>query len=334
MKPLNKSEISNILFITLSNIGDVILTLPVLDVLAADFPNADISVLVGPRAESLFNGNPRIDKLHIYDKHAPIWVKLKLLWKLRKSKFDLVVDLRNTAIPFLINAKYRTFALTDKDPCRHMKDKHLDLLRTVYKFDNVLREQKALYVEEGDEIYAQNLLHQNVKNDRFVVIAPGAADHRKRWPAAYYAQLADRIILSYGIAVVFVGDEKDKAIAEMIIRSMGNHGVNLCGQLTLPQLVHIMRQAVLAIGNDTGPLHVASYLDIPVLAFFGPTEPLQYGPWSSNCLYIKAKDTCEACVKKDNKIVHTCMEKLRPVNVLDAFVIQGRSVKFKFNDKY
>ena len=105
---LNKSEINKILVISLTNIGDVILTFPVIDILKEDFPSAKLSIVIGPKAESLFCDNPHLEKVHIFNKHQLPFKTLRWVLGMRKEHFDLVVDLRNTAIPFMISPRYRT----------------------------------------------------------------------------------------------------------------------------------------------------------------------------------------------------------------------------------
>ena len=98
--------VNKILFITLSNIGDVILTLPVLDYLREEFPHSDITVMVGPRPKEVFENNPNIDRLIVYDKHLRLNEKIRLFNELKKENFDMVVDLRNTLYGALLPARY------------------------------------------------------------------------------------------------------------------------------------------------------------------------------------------------------------------------------------
>ncbi|MBF0478616.1 MAG: glycosyltransferase family 9 protein [Candidatus Omnitrophica bacterium] len=325
--PLDRSKIHNILLITLSNIGDVILTLPVFDVLSADFPDADISILVGPRAKELFSENRSVSKLYVYDKHAPVFRKLKLIGKLRKAKFDLVIDLRHTIIPFLI-ASPTSINLSNVQKNLHMKDKHLNQLCTAYEFEEFPREKKGLDIGEKDVAYVQNLFRARGGADRYVVIVSGAADHRKRWSADDYTRLADHLAEKYRVKIIFAGGVSDMDLTEQIIHDMKYSAINLCGQLTLLQLAYVIKQAVMVIGNDTGPLHIASYFDVPVLALFGPTDPSLYGPWGANGLFLKSKAVCLACQKKNNKIEHGCMKNLHLAEVIKSFEIKGREVKF------
>ena len=120
----------NILVITLSNFGDVILTTPVIMTLAKKFPQARITVVVGPRARGVLQRSLDIHKIVVYDKKASLWEKLKFIAELRKLKYDWVVDLRNTAIPFLVSCKKRT-PLFRKFTKTNMRDRHLELLSLV-----------------------------------------------------------------------------------------------------------------------------------------------------------------------------------------------------------
>jgi len=104
-----------ILFITLSNIGDVILTLSVFSALKDSFQKEKIDVVVGPRAKEVFQKDPRVGNLFIYDKHANLKEKIAFIKKIRKKNYDLAVDMRASLIPLLIGARKRTsLILVDK----------------------------------------------------------------------------------------------------------------------------------------------------------------------------------------------------------------------------
>ena len=100
------SNVSKILFITLSNIGDAILTLPVLSALRDNFPEASIDVVVGPRPQEIFKKDPRINVVFVYDKHAGLKDKITFIKKLKAEKYDLAIDMKASFLPVLIGAKY------------------------------------------------------------------------------------------------------------------------------------------------------------------------------------------------------------------------------------
>ena len=103
---IDRSQVNRILVITLSNVGDIILTTPVIKALAKEFPKRRIDVMVGPQGKEIFEKDPHVFKVIIYDKHLAIGEKRRLQLKLKKLRYDLVVDIRNTVFPLLIGPKY------------------------------------------------------------------------------------------------------------------------------------------------------------------------------------------------------------------------------------
>ena len=119
-------EINKILFITLSNIGDVILTLPALDYLINSFPSARITVMTSERAKDIFLSSPFIDKVVIYDKRMGFRNNIRLFNQLNKERFDIVIDLRNSFFGAFLSVRVKTspFLAVPKN-IRHMRDRHL-----------------------------------------------------------------------------------------------------------------------------------------------------------------------------------------------------------------
>src|SRR3989338_4204318 len=97
-----------ILFITLSNIGDVILTLPVLDRIRQIYPEADITVMAGKRPKEIFENNPNIKRVIVYNRRVSLKEKINLFMELKKERFDIVIDLRNSFFGCLLPARYKT----------------------------------------------------------------------------------------------------------------------------------------------------------------------------------------------------------------------------------
>jgi ADP-heptose:LPS heptosyltransferase len=317
-----KKPIHRILFITLSNIGDVILTFPVFDVLRDEFPDAEIDIVMGARAVPLFEHNPNIHKIWIYKKKQPLPRLLGWLKELRDRRYDLVVDLRHTAIPLFIGAKNKTSFLVSHRPDQHKRDVHLYRLKEIFDFPNKERAKNAVFLT--DEV-AHSIPGQWGTN--FIILSPGAANHNKRWPTVKMAQLADFLSEQYHSRVIFVGGADDKTIVRTIQDKMKTQSTDLSGDLTLLQLAHMITRCRLFIGNDSGPMHLASYLGKPVLALFGPTDPKLYGPWSPHAHFIKKKTDCAACLNP--KISeHSCMEAITFEDVKSAFKISGDKIIF------
>lgn len=328
--PFDKSKISKILVISLTNIGDVVLTFPVIDILKRDFPSAELSLVVGPKAASLVVGNPHFKHVYIFDKHQPFLKTLQWISSLRGECFDLVVDLRNTAIPFLIAPRYRTPLIARSSGRGHMSQKHLRRLRSVYPYGSGLDKKYALQVPQEiqrgvDEILQKRMGH----GQRYAVIAPGAADQAKRWTERGFAEVCYHFMKKHYMGIVIVGDEKDGSIAQRMYEILQEESVvNLCGQTSLLQLAAILKRSSVAIVNDSAPMHLASYLDVPVLALFGPTDAVQYGPWGAHSHYIRNNGSCLACRKVKDAPRHTCMAAITTQDVLNCFQVVHDEIVF------
>lgn len=294
MKKFRKDQIKNILVVSLSNIGDVILTCPVIDILKQDFPQARISIVVGPKAAPLFDANPNIHRVVVYHKKEmkKPGPALKMVWTLRKEKFDLAVDLRGTALPLLIGARYRTPLPITRIKFTLMRWQHLNRLKKVYQYPQEATGRTAIVrTDENRRFIRQLLRDKGVDDGAFIMVSPGAADEKKRWPAEHFAAVCDAMMERASLPVVFVGDGgQDRAVVEKIISLMRRPAVDLTGQTSLTQLACLFEHSCFALVNDSAAMHMASYFDVPVLALFGPTDPRVYGPWSRRSFYLKKGD--------------------------------------------
>jgi len=314
---VDKSEVKRILVITLSNVGDIILTTPVIKTLAKEFPRTRIDVMVGPGGKEVFDRDPNIFKVIIYDKHLPIAEKRRLQLKLKKLKYDLVVDIRNTVFPLLIGPKYRTSTI-QKFPraMAHRKKRHLHLLKSlgIEKFE----EQSYIHIPKEDEEYAANLLKEYGITPPVVVINPGARSHLKRWTEEGFAQLADRLISECRADIVFVGLREDEAIVSNIAGKMKGRAHNLVNRTNIRQLASLLKRAKLLVTNDSAPLHVGCAVGTNVLAIFGPTDPAKYGPTGEFDVVINRKLSCSPCESAACVQNYECMKLISADEVFDA----------------
>ncbi len=316
-------QVNKILFITLSNIGDVILTLPVLDYLKAQFPQADIAVMVGPRPKEIFKDNPAISELIVYDKHTKLKDNIKLFKELKQKKFDLVVDLRNTFFGVFLPAKYIIPHLSIlPGNIRHVKDRHLYNIKN--QISNIKDKEfpianNSLNIKPEDEIYIKNTLKENNINeqDRIAVISPGARSHIKRWPADKFIELISYIVDELKLKVILVGDRDDMHIAKYIVEHSKYPLTDLSGKTSITELAALLKKAKVLISNDSAVLHLASYVNIPIVAIFGPTDEIKYGPWSQNYAIAKKEIFCRPCKKAQCKFnTLECMQLIKIEDVL------------------
>lgn len=273
-----------ILVITLSNFGDVILTTPVIMKLVRKFPEARITVVVGPRAQSVLQRSPDIHKIVVYDKKASLWGKIKFILELRKSKYDWVVDLRNTAIPFLVSCKNRT-PLFRKFSKVNMRDRHLEVLGMLSQKDVRFKEIENevcppfRFFNEADEVFALWALRtaKVLEQRGWIIVAAGAGSARKRWPMRNFKEVIKQLHEKTGKKILLVGLLGERLVSNQIAEALPGGTAVLCGDLTLPETAALIARASLLISNDSANMHLGFELGIPTVGIFGPTDHEKYG---------------------------------------------------------
>ncbi|MDD5005173.1 MAG: glycosyltransferase family 9 protein [Candidatus Omnitrophica bacterium] len=317
-----RQEVKKILFITLSNIGDVILTLPSLDYLKHRFKDASFTILSGPYASRLFSGDPRIKENISYDKHMLFRKKLTFFNRLRKENFDVIIDLRDTAFRWFAQAKF-------KNPCiinvpkdiRHLRLSHL--YKTKKAFNDTTRVEDirippaSIYIDRKAEDSANNLLKQYSLslNAEYIVVSPGARSRTKRWQKEGFIQVCRELLKN--CCVILIGDKDDGAITQEINRELDNRCIDLAGKTDLSEVMAILKSAKLVICNDSGILHIASYFNKPTLAIFGPTDENKFGPWSEISAVVRKNTICSPCQKDNCTNGYRCLRNISPQLAVD-----------------
>jgi len=292
-----------ILFITLSNIGDVILTLPALDILRQKFPDARITVMTSLRAKDVFFNDPGVKNVVVYDKRSELKVKIRLFFELKAEKFDLVVDLRNSFLGVIIPARFKSSPFL-RIPCgiTHMRDRHIYRVKSVAGLKGgipgVESNRAAFNTTANDNVYVENILRGNgiSEHDEIVAVAPGARSHTKMWLKERFVDVCAGLV-GAGKKIILVGDDTDAKTGEFIIAGCQGRALNMCARTNLQQLAALLKKSKLVITNDSATLHLASYLNVPVLAVFGPTDNFKYGPWSDKSRVVKREISCRPCEK-------------------------------------
>lgn len=144
----------------------------------------------------------------------------------------------------------------------------------------------------------------------YIVLVPGARWPTKIWPAENFGEMASLLPLRS----VVIGSAADKAIAEKVVGSSRGRTVSVAGKTSLAELIEIIRGARLVISNDSGPMHIAAALGVPVVAIFGPTSPGRTGPYGESHLIVKSGVVCAPCFKKRCGNLK-CMKEVTPEEV-------------------
>lgn len=309
------TAIHKILFVTLSNIGDVILTLPVLTALKQRWPSAEITVITSLRGSAVFEGDERVSQVLIFEKSSPWHERWKFIRSLQKRKFDLTVDLRRSWFGFLSNSRCKTplFRFFRMKPISK-KEEHMDSLRRLEGFRDITLNSLGVILAVPDSYRRSLDLKLKEKGitpeDYWVTICPGAKSDIKRWTLDGFVQVADRLIAEEKIKVVWAGTKEDSEFVRFIRQRMKSPSVDLSGETSLKELAALFERSSLVISNDSAPAHLADCLRRPLIVLFGPTNEKKYGPTSPSSSVIRRKIFCSPCEKPQCRFQHECMTEL------------------------
>jgi len=180
-----------------------------------------------------------------------------------------------------------------------MKDRHLYRISKLVRGDPHSPADKSIYFSPEDKEKANELLKQNniQESDKLIVVSAGSRSHTKRWPKEKFAQLILKLAKESSLKIILAGDKEDAEINRYIARASGVQVLDLSAKTTLNELAYLLKRASLLISNDSAPLHIASYLDTPVVAIFGITDDEKYGPWSEGSCLVKKEVPCRPCSK-------------------------------------
>lgn len=267
----------HLLIITLSNLGDVMMTTPVIMALATRFPAARLTVLVGPKASALLEKTPCIDRIVVYDKKADWSAKWRLLRELRQDPYDCVVDLRHTPIPYLLPCTRRS-PLFRRFRKTNMRERHWEILDMmgfdlpsppIFQFFDAADVRSSL-----EKLRIKGIL----ETSGWIVAAPGAASKQKRWPIESFQEVLSKLAIRTARPILLVGAPNEWPIAEAVARGLpGVVAVVLCGETTINETAALLARAALVLANDSAIMHLGFELDIPTVGIFGPTDHEKYG---------------------------------------------------------
>jgi len=270
-----------ILVITLSNIGDAVMTTPVLAALHAQYPDVCIDLVCDPRSSALFAPCPYIGQLFVRNKQSGWRGYLQLIAALRQTRYDIVVDLRTDFLVYLLRARRRLKKHSNASTLHmHSVEKHLLAVHTLVGH---CVPNAELWASEQD---AQVVAAQFPLSGRWLAIGPGANFAGKIWPVARYAAVANALKADFD-GVVLLGGNADQALAAQFIAQAELPVYNACGGLTLPQSYALLRQCHFYLGNDSGLGHMAAAAGLTTLTLFGPGSPVRYRPWSPRASVIQ-----------------------------------------------
>jgi lipopolysaccharide heptosyltransferase II len=316
-----------ILIIKPSGIGDIIHSLPVAIGLKKMFPDCELHWLIFTKFSSILEDVSYVDKIILWDRDSGIKEFFKVLFMIRKEKYDLSIDLQGLLRSAFMNrfsgaknviatSLLREFSWLIEKPVTKYNDKLHAVERNyeIVKFfdtENKLSSPKNflpwLKVSNEKKQKIKNLL--NNKNNLVLFNASSRGKH-KIWPYENFVELINRISKEFLITPLFVGSKEEKSLVEKIVSKTTCETVNLVGETTLNDVIAVIDECKIVIGNDSGIIHIAAALDKPVLAIFGATNPQWYYPYNDKSKFIYKKYNCSPCDIKSRCKDYKCMKNI------------------------
>jgi lipopolysaccharide heptosyltransferase I len=325
-------DINKILIIKPSAWGDVVHSLPFLAALKRRYPAAEIHWVIAKGLHSFLEGHPLIDKLWIMDKDG--WKKLgnfrQILPEindfrrgLNKEHFDISIDLsgllRSGLITWAAGARYKLGFSDSNEGSPFFYTHKIEGGKQIHAIDRYLKLGQLLDCDISSIEYPFPPLPKietilTALPDKFCIMAPSAGKAANRWPAERFGQLASQL----NLPTLVIASAADSQIAEEVVAASNSKAINLAGKTNLKELVALIRKSSYFICNDTGPMHIAAALKIPVFALFGPANPTRTGPYGSNHTIIQEQLPCSPCYahKPCTKYNWRCMNDLTTDRVL------------------
>ena len=325
-------------------VGDMVMAQSLFKALRQRFPDARIDVLAPAWSRPIIEAMPEVHQaIDMPLGHGALEIKTRraLGHSLRKEKYDWAIvlpnSLKSALIPWFANIPRRTGWKGE------MRYGLLNDLRKLDKsiFSLMVHKYVGLAYDKGTtpdsfECPTPSLVPaaENISNalqkyslsteQRILALCPGAEFGRaKKWPERHYAEIAKRHVQEGGQVWLF-GSQNDQQACDEIVglvcSSVNTDALqNLAGRTSLQEAVALMSQADKAVANDSGLMHVAAGLGVPIVALFGSTSPDYTPPLSEKSAVIKAEIDCSPCFKRDCPFGHyKCLEEMAPDRVWNA----------------
>ncbi len=296
-----------ILFISLSCVGDAVMTTPVLQALHAAYPEAKIDIVADRRSKDVFINCPYRGDIYYKEKNRFLRGGPALIRQLFGKRYMLVVDLRTDGLAYLLRAQRKLTKFGGAAYGPHAVESLMGIIRPLHGESPI--PSTHIWLDDSEIKHSKQILGK-LEGQRLLAIGPGCGGRRaeKFWPTECYAELANSLADVFE-GVVFLGGEQDTPLAEKITSQLQLPFINTCGGTEIIQAAALLKQVSMFVGSDSGLGHVAGAVGTPTLTFFSVDKPercLPRGP-SSDWLMGENGDARNISVKAAEAKIRTAI---------------------------
>ena len=330
---------TRILVIRLSSLGDILLTTPVLRALHEHCPAAHIDFLTKAAYQDVLRANPCVDRLWLLEPQQGL---REMLGRLRQTRYDVVVDLQRTLRSrllyhgllarckltyakhtirraLLVHLGWNTLRAMTPVPERYVAPlRRLGLTTPLPPLEMHLTAQSR----EAMHAYLQQELPERGARP-LLAVAPGARWSTKRWPVERFAAVAQELAQAQQAAVVVLGSAEDSGWPRSCVSDLSVPVLDSTGKLSLMHTAALLQQCHLLLSNDSGLMHMATALRVPVVAIFGPTvQEFGFYPFQASAQVVQRRSRLPPVQHKGSTRCprghHQCMQQVTVAQVCAA----------------
>lgn len=325
-----KKDPKNIIVRMPNWLGDFVMATPILQDLKNHWPQAAITALCQGPLTQILHADPHVDQILSFKKPKDWFNKketLDILDPLKNGKFDLGILLTHSFssawwfwranIPTRMGFRSHWRSLLLNVPVPFPSNHDSQHLVKTYKMlldplgMPISNTSPTLYLTDAEKTQAKKHLDLlGVKSDSILIgINPGAAyGTAKCWIPERFRQVTEKLLKNPKIVLLYFGDQMGLPLVNEICRDL-NRVINLAGKTTLRELMAFIQECHLFLTNDSGPMHLASALNVPLLALFGSTSHATTGPYKKGKV-IHKQVPCSPCYRRECPIDFRCMKQI------------------------
>ncbi len=340
-------SVRRILLIKPSSLGDIVHAMPTLAALRERFPQAEVTWLVKRQWASLVQVIRGVDHVCAVEPGLRGW--LERVPDLRAARFDLVVDLqglfRSGAMAWLTGCGRRLGFANAREGSPFFYTQQVAVPAVpIHAVDRYLLIAKALgaappaepqfdFIDRPEDRQAAEVLLTEAglaASSPWIAMNVSARWETKRWPPQHFAEAADRLSEVQALPIVFLGGPAERPETRAVMARMRTKAVDLTGRTPVGLLPGLLRRAAVLVTNDSGPMHIAAAQGTPVVALFGPTDPVKTGPYGGGHVVLSNAVECRPCFRREcsHAVTLECLTGVQPEQVVRAVQQQlGRSRK-------
>lgn len=316
--------VKRILIVKLSSLGDLLHALPAVRCLKAGL-NAEIDWIVHPAYVELAKCFSDVSRVLVFPRRASPAEFIRQIRLLRAEQYEMIFDLQGIFKSALVSRLapglkrigpsfqregsffFYTAVAGARNKNRHAVDEIMDVVR-------------YLDLPVLPPVFPMTVLLQLIgEPSPRIALLPFSRWPSKNWPLMSFARVGNELQENLGVSIYIMGASSEHSLSAEMEKKLSGQVINLTGKTTLPQMAGLLREMDLVITNDSGPMHLAAVMGTPVLAMYGPTDPVRTGPCGPNHRVLKGKLRCQPCFSARCRFRDgSCMLTITPESVINA----------------